>query len=175
MTWLEDNFTLDMSVADASSACHGAMAELGWKVKETDANRIVAKAGVGLGRFMRTGNPSTITILLTGAGDAQTRANVKASNFGLGPLQRRQLQRDIDKLRDKLVLQPHGGHSGGKTTLAGERLPGMRFRTGDIVTAPTGVADQSLVGPPAMIVPPGMRGRVVGAYRIGALRASVST
>lgn len=96
MTKLYDEFTVGVGVEQASSACHRAIATIGWPVKEAGPDRIVPKIGVGLTR-----NPSKIEVLLTGAGD-QTVVRLNGSILGIGPLQRGHLNAEMNRLRDEI-------------------------------------------------------------------------
>ncbi len=96
MTKLHDEFTVALPVQDASSACHRAIAAIGWDVKEKGPDRIVPKIGVGLTR-----NPSKIEVLLSEAGDL-TVVRLNGSILGIGPLQRGHLLAEMNRLREEI-------------------------------------------------------------------------
>jgi hypothetical protein len=64
-----------------------------------DASRIVPKIGVGFSRW-----PSKIEVLLTSAGEAETTITLNGSIGGVGPLQKRHLTGELNKLRNAIEV-----------------------------------------------------------------------
>jgi hypothetical protein len=99
MTKLDNELILDMSIADASEACRGAIASIGWNIKSMEPHRIVPKVGVGLTRW-----PSKIEVLLSEAAATQTTVTLRGSIGGYGPVQKRHLGGQMNRLRNAIEV-----------------------------------------------------------------------
>jgi hypothetical protein len=96
VTKLHDEFTLALTVHEASSACRRAIAAIGWNVKELGPDRMVPKIAVGLTR-----NPSKIEVTLSEV-EHQTVVRLNGSILGIGPLQRGHLNTEMTRLRGEI-------------------------------------------------------------------------
>jgi hypothetical protein len=97
MSKLSDQFSVPLPLADASSVCHTAIDDIGWKVKVSEPTRIVPTIGFGLTR-----NPSKIEVLLAEEGPMSSEITLDGSIWGVGPIQKRHLQGEMTKLREAI-------------------------------------------------------------------------
>lgn len=104
MTKLTDEFLVDLPLDEASWACRGAIANVGWNIKSVEPHRIVTKIGFGIAR-----NPSKIEVLLGQAGESGTTVTLNGSIFGLGPIQKSQLSGQMNRLRNAIEVEARSG------------------------------------------------------------------
>lgn len=97
MSKISDQFSVPLPLEDASSACHTAIDDIGWKVKVSEPTRIVPTIGFGLTR-----NPSKIEVLLAADGPVSSQITLDGSIWGVGPIQKRHLQGEMTKLREAI-------------------------------------------------------------------------
>jgi hypothetical protein len=97
MSKISDQFSVPLPLEDASSACHAAIDDIGWKVKVSEPTRIVPTIGFGLTR-----NPSKIEVLLAEDGPMSSQITLDGSIWGVGPIQKRHLQGEMTKLREAI-------------------------------------------------------------------------
>jgi hypothetical protein len=97
MSKMSDQFSVPLPLEDASSACHTAIDDIGWKVKVSEPTRIVPTIGFGLTR-----NPSKIEVLLAEDGPMSSQVTLDGSIWGVGPIQKRHLQGEMTKLREAI-------------------------------------------------------------------------
>jgi hypothetical protein len=97
MSKISDQFSVSLPLEDASSACHTAIDDIGWKVKVSEPTRIVPTIGFGLTR-----NPSKIEVLLAADGPVSSQITLDGSIWGVGPIQKRHLQGEMTKLREAI-------------------------------------------------------------------------
>ncbi len=97
MSKISDQFSVPLPLEDASSACHTAIDDIGWKVKVSEPTRIIPTIGFGLTR-----NPSKIEVLLAEDGPMSSQITLDGSIWGVGPLQKRHLQGEMTKLREAI-------------------------------------------------------------------------
>lgn len=95
MSKLSDELSLPVSLDEAESACHRAIADLGWKEDEDAAEgKIIAQVGFGLIR-----NPSRIEITLDGAAEGRTRIALAGRIMMIGPYAKSRIKKQVRELR----------------------------------------------------------------------------
>ena len=99
MSKLSEELRLDLPLESASLVCRNAVAGIGWNLKSVEPHRIVAKVGVGISR-----NPSNIEVLLTPVADGKTVVVLSGSIMGVGPLQKRHLTGEMNRLRNAIEV-----------------------------------------------------------------------
>ena len=100
MSKLSDQFSLGLPLEDASWACKEAVTNIGWNVGSLEENRIVPKVGVGISR-----NPSKVEILLEPEGGSSARIVLNGQITGFGPIQKRHLMGEINRLRNAIEVE----------------------------------------------------------------------
>lgn len=97
MSKITDELSLDLSAAEAELACKQAVAALGWGIQSAEPGRIVPRIGVGISR-----NPSKIEVLIES--DVQTTICLNGRIVGIGPLQKRHVTAEVNKLRNAIEV-----------------------------------------------------------------------
>ena len=92
MSKLSEQITIDGSAEEAKQACRSAIEGLGWKSSDEDG-AIVAKPGMSA-----TAWPSKLTLGFSDAGGSTT-VNVDGHIHGFGPVQKKHLQKHMEKFR----------------------------------------------------------------------------
>lgn len=99
MSKLSDEFKLDLPLEKASWACREAIESVGWNIEALEPHRIVPKVGVGISR-----NPSKIEVELDDGDGEGTTILLNGKIMGLGPLQKRHLTGEMNRLRNAIEV-----------------------------------------------------------------------
>jgi len=94
---LSDEFSVNLRLDQASSACREAIESIGWKIESAEPTRIVTKVGFGLTR-----NPSKIEVLVNDLGPAEASVRLNGKIFGMGPVQKSHLTKEMERLRNAI-------------------------------------------------------------------------
>ena len=97
MSKKSEEFSLDVPVDKAASACKQAIEDLGWKTGDVESNRIVAKVGFGAIR-----NPAQHEILLSEDGKKSTGVQLNSKILQVGPIAKSKLRKQADELREAI-------------------------------------------------------------------------
>jgi hypothetical protein len=92
MSKLSEQITINGSAEEAKQSCRSAINSLGWKSSE-EGGAIVAKPGMSA-----TAWPSKLTLGFSEAGGSTT-VNVDGHIHGFGPVQKKHLQKHMEKFR----------------------------------------------------------------------------
>lgn len=97
MSKMSEEFRLELPQANAQQACVSAIESLGWKMPESQPDRVVAKTGWGAFK-----NPGSIEILLVDAGGTATAVQMNGSIAQIGPIAKRNLGKSMNQLREAI-------------------------------------------------------------------------
>jgi hypothetical protein len=99
MSKITDEFQVALAPDAAWLACKQAIANIGWGIASADDSQIVPKMGVGITR-----NPSKIAVERGDAPDGSTAIRLRGSIVGFGPVQKRHLSGDVNRLRNAIEV-----------------------------------------------------------------------
>jgi hypothetical protein len=103
MSRCSDEFQIDLASDAAWRACKAAIAQIGWGIASADESRIVPKIGVGITR-----TPSKIEVLRGDAEGDATIIRLNGSIMGIGPVQKRHLVAEMNRLRNAIEVAALG-------------------------------------------------------------------
>lgn len=99
MSKYRDDFILKRYPSDAIAACRAAMAKIGWRL---GAQTEVSLTALQTPQAMSFGNPVTVQISVTDAGNGSTQLALHGSNLGFGPIQSRHVKSQVQLLRQAI-------------------------------------------------------------------------
>lgn len=124
MSRLTDELSVQLPLEHASHVCRSAIASIGWNIKSMDDRCIVAKVGVGISR-----NPSNIEVLLASGDESRTIITLNGSIMGIGPVQKRHLGGEMNRLRNAIeVAASQSATAGAVAPSDAERDPAEQLR-----------------------------------------------
>jgi hypothetical protein len=97
MSKASDRFTLSLANEGAELASKQAISDLGWAIEVAEPARIVPRVGVGITR-----TPAKIEVLVDDGDPATICLNGRIT--GIGPLQRRHLIAEMNKLKNAIEV-----------------------------------------------------------------------
>jgi hypothetical protein len=99
MSKLTDEFSVELDGERAWSTCKQAVADIGWGIDAFDDTTIVPRIGVGVTR-----TPSKIEIRRADSDDSATSIQLRGSIMGFGPIQKKHLQAEMNRLRNAIEV-----------------------------------------------------------------------
>lgn len=98
----QEQFALQLSLADSMEICREVVADSDWNVVQQNASSLVCKEGSY--HVTKVTWPITVEIVLSAESSDKTSILLQGSNFGFGPIQKNHLRGQLGSLRNKIEL-----------------------------------------------------------------------